>query len=186
MYFGQLYQSLPNMNSWISLGDTFLTTGNWNDILVRDSLTFFLASNRLNIQKGGTIFVFQNRLEKEEWLSILSLNSNMKEVYILDAFGKKIRIDLGHLNLKTGLDIYYKNENRLLLYPNPVHNKLYLDIPNSKTEISFHIIDMLGNLIKQGQYSFPEGNDYLELTDLPAGLYIIILQNGQSAKFLKN
>ena len=184
--FGQLYQSLPNMNSWISLGDTFLTTGHWNDILVRDSLTFFLASNRLNIQKGGTIFVFQNRPEKEEWLSILSLNSNMKEVYILDAFGEKIRINLGHLNLKTGLDIYSKNENRLLLYPNPVHSKLYLDIPNSKTEISFQIIDLRGNLIKQGQYCFPEGNDYLEVTDLSAGLYIMILQNGQSAKFLKN
>ena len=81
---------------------------------------------------------------------------------------------------------YFLLRFSLLLGVLGLHINLHAQVSKTSNVFSFHIIDMRGNLIKQGQYCFPEGNDYLEVTDLPAGLYIIILQNGQSAKFLKN
>lgn len=67
------------------------------------------------------------------------------------------------------------------IYPTLVSDILYA---YSKEEMSFHIYDCMGKMIKQGSMG-PEINT-IQVSELQQGLYIIVTENQQTVTFFKN
>ncbi len=92
-------------------------------------------------------------------------------------------------NAGSGLTLSRKGnevEKSLLLYPNPIDDKVYFDIPSTFMLSKIEIYDINGNKIKSFKYNLI---NFLDLTDLSSGLYIIryVTEDNKvhEAKFLK-
>jgi len=84
-----------------------------------------------------------------------------------------------HMNLTTGLDevsnpVFYQ-------YPNPVSDVLFVETALDE-EISFLILDLNGKTYKEG--SLRQGKNKLDLSGLPAGIYILNVP-GYARRLLK-
>lgn len=79
--------------------------------------------------------------------------------------------------LTTGLNEGYARSQRVLIYPNPVRNQLTIKIPDqqyAESPATLMLYDYAGNLIKSTSLASHSGQ--LDLTGLPAGLYVLRLQ----------
>ena len=75
------------------------------------------------------------------------------------------------------------------IYPNPVVDNVNLRIENpSEGSISFKILDLRGKIIESHISGSGSANQSLDLSNLPAGAYILVattLNDVQSFKFCK-
>ncbi len=76
------------------------------------------------------------------------------------------------------------SEQDLNIYPNPAYNKIY--IKNADLYSKYQIINNLGEVVKKGE----EINDWIDVSDLSAGMYVVRLFNNRkkeykSIKFIK-
>jgi subtilisin family serine protease len=81
------------------------------------------------------------------------------------------------------------NANEVMqLYPNPVADRLFIDMKIDANEVNAEIIDITGKLVK----SIPLGNSqklHIDVNDLNRGVYIIRMQTDKgiaSTKFIKS
>jgi hypothetical protein len=66
----------------------------------------------------------------------------------------------------TGLDLINKNKNKIICFPNPVHEDIFVNAPPSSF---YYILDIGGKLIMEGVVEKGE----ILLTRLPAAIYIL-------------
>lgn len=107
-----------------------------------------------------------------------------------DAFGDDVQYSLlraiDEVVEAASVGITGLNSNALKVFPNPVHDRLVLSLPENDA-FNLSIYNMQGALMLNQILS---GNDAqkLEVQGLPAGVYSIVLQSGQglrSGKFVK-
>jgi hypothetical protein len=79
-------------------------------------------------------------------------------------------------------------ENQFNIYPNPVQDKLYVDIGTQiNSRISYQIMDISGRIISHGEIE--KGVNMISVEHLPSALYFIQFQTEKekiSLKFVKN
>ncbi|MBS1655597.1 MAG: T9SS type A sorting domain-containing protein, partial [Bacteroidetes bacterium] len=66
------------------------------------------------------------------------------------------------------------------VYPNPVQNELYLTSTDVEGFDKASVYSLQGKLIRQVQVT--EGATIIDVSSMPAGSYIIILQNSNGSK----
>ncbi len=84
------------------------------------------------------------------------------------------------------LSIKAAQQPELTLYPNPANNELRLNY-DSKSVYNVELMNLIGNKVKT--YSRLQGDERLDIGDLPSGVYILRLyDNGKvvSRRFTKN
>ena len=69
----------------------------------------------------------------------------------------------------------------LIVYPNPVKDKLHLEIINTTAEVPFNIYSITGVKVMEGSL---KPKKTLKIEELNAGIYIIDA-GGQKVKFVK-
>lgn len=67
------------------------------------------------------------------------------------------------------------NENKIILYPNPVRNTLYINAPSDKGYF-YHIYNMSGQLVKSGKFE----NRQTDVSSLITGTYLIRINNAET------
>ena len=88
----------------------------------------------------------------------------------------------------TGVNEYSKNEQKVLLYPNPASDRFFISRLNSESGNILIIYDLTGRLIKSVRLSgsIPE----IEIAELRDGFYLYEIFSNKSSiakgKFVKN
>jgi len=80
----------------------------------------------------------------------------------------------------------------LYIYPNPAHDQMYVDLPDSFMGITYIVIrDLNGKVIYNGE-RFLDANEFrqtsLNVTDIPNGVYVMQVTNNESqvvSEFMK-
>jgi hypothetical protein len=81
--------------------------------------------------------------------------------------------------LGTGIDEKNHSNHSLYLYPNPVYDLLYIEIPLYGNTVKFLIItDILGNIVLEKEVS--KNMNAVSLKNLPKGIYIVFLHGSDS------
>lgn len=80
-------------------------------------------------------------------------------------------------------DITQAAENGISLYPNPARDWLWLELSPSAKSVTIEILDYMGKT--QKQFVGTRGLNQLSLAGLPAGLYLLRLQVGESRQVYK-
>jgi len=78
--------------------------------------------------------------------------------------------------------INVKEDQSLKIYPNPVNDKLFIDLPYSlnSNKITVNIFDIQGRLIQNGSLN---NNNYINTDKLKKGIYIIKIINDKNQTF---
>ena len=75
----------------------------------------------------------------------------------------------------------------LRTFPNPVHNLLYVAIPNSPLgrpgEISYRLMSMVGSVMREGVLK--EGDNMMWVEQIPVGVYMLELVDGDGGKTVR-
>ncbi len=80
-----------------------------------------------------------------------------------------------------------KMTGEIKIYPNPTTGIIRVDIPDSKDEVEYTLIDLTGRVRMQGTFSGAQTT--LNISSLEAGMYIILVRGKQisaSSKIIKN
>lgn len=103
--------------------------------------------------------------------------------------------DISYLNfniLPTGISAFKDQGSKIKLFPIPATDQLHINYESLKAgKLLLEIHDIHGRLLQQQNISSQSGTNeaLVNVAELPAGLYICILQNGskiETIKFLKN
>ncbi|MRX69561.1 T9SS type A sorting domain-containing protein [Flavobacterium resistens] len=75
----------------------------------------------------------------------------------------------------------------LSAYPNPTSDNVEIEIPNSKSETVIEIFNFGGQVVSKGTYNTENGTAYLNLANLPSGIYAakIYLETPEYVKIIK-
>ena len=95
---------------------------------------------------------------------------------------------------EVGIDKITPASTYMLLYPNPVENKLYLNVfLNTAANTSVDIFSSTGQLVLHKDLGFLTANDYTfsfdEFTEMASGLYLLKLNSDSQTStrtFIKN
>jgi hypothetical protein len=77
-------------------------------------------------------------------------------------------------------------EHLITIYPNPVSEILYISCENQIEPYTFKIVNLVGQIVKQGTISYPKTE--INLVGMMDGYYLVQFQNGQQTvtkKFIK-
>lgn len=78
-----------------------------------------------------------------------------------------------------------KEENGLVdFYPNPVNDKLFLNLKNG-AEYTIDVFDLNGKLLIQDKINGNENSNYLNVQELPQGVYTVRVLRSESAQVFK-
>ena len=91
-----------------------------------------------------------------------------------------------NISIWNPLNIKSAQQPELTLYPNPANNELRLNY-DSKSVYNVELMNLIGNKVKT--YSRLQGDERLDIAELPSGIYILRLyDNGKvvSRRFTKN
>nr|WP_294937620.1 esterase-like activity of phytase family protein [uncultured Flavobacterium sp.] len=81
-------------------------------------------------------------------------------------------------NIVLGTDDFTANNNKVIVYPNPFNNQIYVN--NVAASATFKVIDVLGSLVMKGKLN---GNT-TNLENLKAGIYFLQIEN-KTVKIVK-
>jgi len=118
------------------------------------------------IVNGGTMpyTYFWSTGEKTD--SIINLAPGDYWVYVYDQNGCETRLDFKVPLLIGNADL--KQDESVVIYPNPVKNRLQIEIPkHPNPQIAWRLVDIHSNLISKGNQM------HVETEDLVSGVYIL-------------
>ncbi|MGB0429989.1 MAG: T9SS type A sorting domain-containing protein [Bacteroidia bacterium] len=67
-----------------------------------------------------------------------------------------------------------------MVYPNPADEFVTIDIPFNGSNVSYSLVDLAGNILKNGTFNTDKHN--LSVVDLKEGLYMLKLQSGATSQ----
>ncbi len=76
-------------------------------------------------------------------------------------------------------DLLLKN---LIVYPNPIEDKLFVEMPGNESQLQLEVIDIFGTRIYQ---STLEEKIKIDTRTFVPGIYLIRLEDGLSRMFVK-
>lgn len=128
----------------------------------------------------------------DEPLPSPSTTVRFKNIRANDRMGNHIEVGAQDLNITlvdVPVSIHEIEKNTVRLYPNPVQDKLYLEMPQNVDKYAVTNIKMwntVGNLIFSTKLTGSKHE--IEVADLPSGIYFLTIQQGAwigTAKFVK-
>jgi hypothetical protein len=163
----------------LGLGVTIDGNLNWNTDL-KNALVYHRNQDQIPIQFGGK-GTYSSGVGKEKdafypfkfvtgdtiaygWFRI-----NLISEYIVSSYAIQKLYNLSGVNAKF--------KNRLSVYPNPVVNDVFVELPNTlNTSGSFSIYTSLGRLVKEGQLNNSSQNVTIPVQNLEKGTYLLKIQ----------
>ncbi len=88
--------------------------------------------------------------------------------------GPHITVNTDNANVGLGTPTH---ESEFRAYPNPVHNRLLLNLPEAARNLQVQVHSMDGRLLQQRDVSGPSAS--LPVAALPSGVYMVVIQNDQ-------
>lgn len=85
--------------------------------------------------------------------------------------------------LSTGIKDHLKNDNQLLVYPNPTSGIVNLKLTESDLEKKYSVVNMMGQIILVGE--FKDLTEKIDLSVLSSGIYILTSEK-KTVKIMKN
>ena len=87
-------------------------------------------------------------------------------------------------SITTSLEVIRKDDNRIQIYPNPLafQESLFINIQGDVFEgesVSLEIMDAIGRTVLRQENVSAEGQHEIQLADLSAGLFQIVLKNSR-------
>jgi len=82
-------------------------------------------------------------------------------------FGQRFQYSLSPITAIGNLE----NNIPINIYPNPATSKIY---NNDKAQVNISLLNLAGNILKDGVFV----NNYFDVSDIPKGMYIVILSRG--------
>ena len=73
--------------------------------------------------------------------------------------------------------------NKISIFPNPVHNNLTIKIDNLKGMADIRLFDIYGKMVMQK--SSTRNNTAMDISKLPAGIYLVKIKNGETEDTMK-
>lgn len=124
-------------------------------------------------QEGNSISLRQYSYTDD--ISSLSSSFIYYRLKIIDAGGNFQYSDIELIRVSK-----QNGQSNISVYPNPAQSQLRITIPDSwqGKNISYHIYDVHGSLMKQKQSSNAGQTELLNIADLPVGIYIVKAMNG--------
>lgn len=150
-------------------------------------------SGYLLITHADSSFILQTLNAGQSWVKFgpYPLIQGIKALYELNGFawGKNNQLlSLGN-GFPVGSTTSFQNREALIAYPNPVTDKVYIELSEKNTYHSFDlkIRNTSGQVVFEKTFSQINNNIKLQINVnyLPAGLYFIHLFNGKKSKFGK-
>jgi len=87
------------------------------------------------------------------------------------------------LALNTALSVEKDERLDLKMYPNPVKDRLHIQIPSRDTAIHMSLYDILGKEIQS--HAVSNGDNTVDVSRLPKGVYILTLASKHMTKTFK-
>ena len=112
-------------------------------------------------------------------IKTISLKSDASEIHKYELVFKRMSSSTEELTEKSNFSKDIPME--LIVYPNPVKDKLHLEIINTTAEVPFNIYSITGVKVMEGSL---KPKKTLKIEELNAGIYIIDAA-GQKVKFVK-
>jgi hypothetical protein len=78
--------------------------------------------------------------------------------------------------------VVIENNTTINVYPNPVSNKLIIEIKDNTQYIKFDILNSMGQVVFKGHIL---EKSVVQTSDFAPGIYLIKLENGKTFKYLK-
>ncbi len=190
----------PEGDLWMATDGTGLVHFNGTDFIEYNVGNSGIADDwlkTLEIDEHGHFWIGgsegMNEYDGFNWTLYTDGNSPLAYNYIhviaIDSFGNKwIGTDNGLSEYnQNGIPVNVRNisppGNRLLIYPNPVTDRLHLNLPPGRKTLQTEIINIQGAVVKQFH-----GSEPVDVSSLPKGIYCVrvLTQNGcLNAKFIK-
>lgn len=127
-----------------------------------------------------------NEVRKVHFISgslVVKKNNATEEQYLLN----DVRY-VSFNNYMTGINpLINSEENKLIVYPNPVKNKLIIDLSRmDKTQGIIKILSVKGQLIKKIKVSEFQKSVSIDFSEIPLGTYLChYVYGGQQVKAIK-
>jgi len=158
-----------------------LSDNSWSQYLTLDenySLEAVDSENNLwFVNEDNGIAVYNG----SDWSFITTSNSGLPSdtVYqiAIDSDGTKwiaTANGLAALRLMSSVESNSKPMNEVVLYPNPAHDFITLEIPNALQNSTVDIINISGQVIKS--FSLAKNQKLLDISNIPAGVYLVSIQ----------
>lgn len=94
-------------------------------------------------------------------------------------------VAINYTNINSNRKIYSQSNKELLnidsifIYPNPSSSIINIESEHDLSSFNAKIIDVTGRLILKNNYELSGYSTQLNISDLPTGIYTIIIENGQ-------
>lgn len=101
-------------------------------------------------------------------------NFNLRVQHMTDLFANKIALSSNNPSANCTLNNVYwanKNENKILIYPNPSANVIHLKVPSNRVGASYKVLDFTGRLILSDKIGAE--NIVINVNYLNNGIYVI-------------
>lgn len=141
----------------------------------------FAQSMTIESIDGQTTTIDLNDVE-----SILFENNNMVvnktscgDNYFNISYSQNITFDTAST---VGINDINSNTNDILIYPNPVSNRLFIET-QSNTPNNANIISINGEIVKS--FKINDQKSDIDISNLPSGMYFLTIENHQTTKFIK-
>ncbi|MEO5571260.1 MAG: T9SS type A sorting domain-containing protein, partial [Bacteroidia bacterium] len=90
------------------------------------------------------------------------------------------------LLLNVGTNQIEKENNFFNVYPNPAHDKLYVQLAATSKQLEsyYEVLDLFGRIVFTGKLN----SDFIDLKNFPGGIYILQMHEGETVlrkKFVK-
>jgi hypothetical protein len=83
----------------------------------------------------------------------------------------------------TGIDNVANSNFRL--YPNPSNGIVYVENSDFNTDVKIEVLSVLGRVVKAEQFSVLSGKTRIDLSNQPAGLYLMSIKSRETNKVVK-
>ncbi|CAH8283705.1 putative secreted protein (Por secretion system target) [Mariniflexile fucanivorans] len=149
-----------------------------NDIISTASGTSFSSP----IMAGGMVCLWQALPNKTNAEIMQLVRQSASQFNNPDYF-----LGYGIPNLQTALNLALNIQNNfdasIKVYPNPVKERIYFEIPSEESQLNIALFDMLGKQVLN--ISVDAVNNQIDVSSLSKGLYILRLNSKKTSKSFK-
>jgi len=161
-------------------GDNVNSDGDFiTDLTINNNNLFFVGHTASHSTSGGPILPLSNPGNNAYFDNSLNSANNKTDGFIAKQCIEGL----------VGIGEYKQSDDyKLLIYPNPVQNKLHISIESTLSKkVEILIYDYTGKLIASqiNSISFGSNSVLLDVSALSKGIYLIHIDSNYSSKFIK-
>jgi hypothetical protein len=181
-----------NYASFSSVGSAFQPTQK-PDVVAQGQASYVITENDVISTANGTSFsspilaggltCLWQALPNKTNAEIMQLVRESASQYTTPDYFLGYGIPNLELALNSALSVETITNSKLSIYPNPVTDKLYIDLPSLDGIVLLRVYNVLGKEINS--YEISNNNNVVDVVSIPSGLYIVTLESNSILKTFK-